>query len=482
MKRSTARVRTIIGGSSVLGLLVAVGCGSGGDSTFGGGASGGASSSSSGSSDGFGSSGASGASGGPCQGLQCKQVACPGGGTTTLSGKVFDPSGTVPLYNAIVYVPNAELAPFTDGITCDKCGTSPSGKPITTALTDSKGDFHLKNVPVGVDVPVVVQIGRWRRKVIIPANKVTQCADATLDAGVTRLPRNKAEGDIPRIAISTGGADTLECFVKKLGIDTEMTNPSGTGRVHIYQGKRTNADGAKIDASTPASNVLWDDAAKLKTYDIVILSCEGNENPTTKSTQARANVKEYLDQGGRLFASHYHYEWFKNGSNPLPSTAMWTNGSATDNETAVSVDTTFAKGVAFGEWLDEVKATTAPKSGIVNMTSLKTSVTQIPGVGGGIDTSRRWLYTPGAPKFYSFNTPIGTPPAQQCGRGVFTDIHVSSDPKGITGDIPGGTFPANCTKPGFTPQEKALLFLMMDLASCIQDDNKPPEAPPVTVR
>ena len=474
MERS--RIRTIIGGSLVLGLLVAVGCGSSDDSVFPGGeGTSGGIGGSSGSSDGFGSSGTSGSTK-PCEGLQCKQVACTGGATTSLSGKVYDPSGTVPLYNAIVYVPNEELAPFTEGISCDQCGTAPSGKPITTALTDSKGDFTLKNVPVGVDVPVVVQIGRWRRKVIIPAAQVQQCADVKLDAGTTRLPRTKIEGDIPKIAISTGGADSLECFVRKLGVETEMTNPSGTGRVHIYQGKRDKNDGAVIDNNTPAGNVLWDDAAKLKTYDIVILSCEGDENPSTKSAQARANVKEYLDKGGRLFASHYHYEWFKNGATPLPSTAMWTTGSSADSATAVSVDTTFAKGIAFGEWLDEVKATTAPKSGIVNMTALKTSVTQVPGVGGGADTSRRWLYTPGAPKFYSFNTPIGTAPAQQCGRGVFTDIHVSS------GDKPGGTFPANCTTSGFTPQEKALLFLMMDLASCIQDDNKPPEAPPPAVK
>ena len=82
---------------------------------------------------------------------------------------------------------------------------------------------------------MVVQIGRWRRKVTIPAAKVQQCGDARLDAGTTRLPRTKVEGDIPKIAISTGGADSLECFVRKLGVETEMTNPAGTGRVHIYQ-------------------------------------------------------------------------------------------------------------------------------------------------------------------------------------------------------------------------------------------------------
>jgi hypothetical protein len=412
-----------------------------------------------------------------CRGLECQQVFCNGGGTTSLSGKVFDPSGTVPLYNAIVYIPNAPLEPFKEGVSCDQCGTKPSGDPIAAALTDARGEFQLKNVPIGVNVPVVVQIGRWRRKITIPAGEVHQCADARLNDGVMHLPRTKAEGDIPKIAIATGGADSLECFVRKLGIETEMTNPDGAGRVHIYQGKNAEGetvdelDGSNIDANTPFGNVLWDDAAKLKSYDMVILSCEGSENAATKSPAARANLKEYLDKGGRLFASHYGYEWFKNGVTPLPSTAMWTNTSQEDQSSDVSIDTSFSKGEAFSDWLDGVDATTAPKSGIVSMTALRTSVTDVPGVDGTPDTSRRWLYTPSGPKFYSFNTPIGTPAEQQCGRGVFTDIHVSS------GDTQGGTFPDNCTTTGFTSQEKALLFLMMDLASCIQDDKVPPKPP-----
>jgi hypothetical protein len=374
----------------------------------------------------------------------------------------------VPLYNAIVYVPSAELEPFAEGITCDKCGTTPSGKPIATALTDAKGDFVLNDVPGGAEFPLVVQIGRWRRKVMVPA--VTQCSSSPVAAELTRLPRTKAEGEIPKIAITTGGADSLECFVRKLGIETEMTNPKGGGRVHLYQGKHTGEDGAKIDGSTPAGNTLWDDAAKLKTYDMVILSCEGSENNDTKSAAARSNMKSYLDAGGRLFASHYHYTWFKNGPAPLTTTAKWGNGSGSDGTRDVNVDTSFAKGQAFADWLGAVGATKAP--GVVEMTDLKTSVSSVPGSGASPDTSRGWLYAGSAPKFYSFNTPIGTAADQQCGRGVLTDIHVSS------GDASGGTFPGNCTTKGFTPQEKALLFLMFDLASCIQDDNKPPAPPP----
>src|SRR5207302_72189 len=103
----------------------------------------------------------------------------------------------------------------------------------------------------------------------IPA--ATKCVDTKLGPATTRLPRNKMEGSIPKIAITTGGADSLECFLRKLGLDdSEFTNPDGPGRIHLYAG----TGGSKAGA-TPNAQALWDDGAKLKTYDIAILSCEG---------------------------------------------------------------------------------------------------------------------------------------------------------------------------------------------------------------
>src|SRR5215472_4421268 len=76
-----------------------------------------------------------------CVGLQCAQVTCAGGATTTLIGSVYDPSGQVPLYNAVVYVPNGVVKPFTQGVTCDRCGSTTTGNPLVTALTDATGSF-----------------------------------------------------------------------------------------------------------------------------------------------------------------------------------------------------------------------------------------------------------------------------------------------------------------------------------------------------
>ena len=480
---SRARLAATVLACSVGAFLAVVACGSEDDpSTFDPNAS--SSGASSGGSSGFNTSSSGDDGPPPCVNLQCKQVACGGGGTTSLSGKVYLPEGTIPLYNAIVYVPNAALSPFTSGVTCDKCGTAPSGFPITTALTDATGSFTLKNVPVGVDFPLVIQLGRWRRQITIPASKVAQCADAKLDAADTRLPRNHNEGDIPQIAITTGGADSLECFLRKIGIeDSEFTPGNGTGRVHLYQGSTTDTvDPAATMAGATSAQTLWDSEAELKKHDIVILSCEGDEINQTKSQPARDNIKKYLDAGGRVFASHYHYTWFKNGApdagvaNPLAATATWLNGddSVPANQN-VTIDQTVQKGKDFAAWLDTVQATTATGSGQVAMTELKSSVASVPGAGQPAETSRRWLYATQEgdhPKFFSFNTPLGTPPDMQCGRAVHTDVHVSA------GDESTGTFPTNCKTTVITPQEKALVFILMDLAACIQDDSKPPVPPP----
>ena len=149
--------------------------------------------------------------GGPCTGLACQINKCDGMPKTTVKGTVYDPGGKLPLYNVMVYVPNAALDPIVEGVTCDKCGTIASGQPVASALSDAAGNFTMQNVPVGTNIPVVIQTGKWRRQVTLPMVKA--CQDNVFSGTETfRLPKNQSEGHLPKIAMTRGKADSLECL------------------------------------------------------------------------------------------------------------------------------------------------------------------------------------------------------------------------------------------------------------------------------
>ena len=397
-------------------------------------------------------------------GVRCQQVACPNGGSTNVTGTVFAPTklNPDPLYNAIVYVPNSAVLPFTPGVTCDKCGTVTSGDPVTTALTGPDGKFTLSNVPAGDDIPLVVQLGRWRRQVVIP--HVAACTSTAIDASLTRLPRNKTEGDIPLTAISTGSADALECVLRKMGVeDAEFTIPSGGGRIQLYV-----ENGASTPSIPPASS-LYASSASLDAYDIVIFDCEGAQND--KSAAARKNVLDYTSAGGRVFASHFSYVWLYD-TVPFAGTATWDVDQPHPNDPMTGLlDTSFPKGMAFDSWLKVVGAESSPEQVEIHVPRHDADAVVAP--------TQRWIYSQ-APddatlQHFTFNTPIGAGADQQCGRVVFSDFHVT----GTNGSTHGQAFPLECDNGPLTPQEKVLEFMMFDLASCIQTDGGTPVAPPV---
>src|SRR5579863_1314550 len=99
----------------------------------------------------------------------CQQIACPDGGTTSITGTVFAPNGTDPLPNILVYVPTTSLTSFTDGVsttspTVDNAANLVSGSPLVQTTTANNGTFTLTNVPPGSNIPLVIQAGRWRRQ------------------------------------------------------------------------------------------------------------------------------------------------------------------------------------------------------------------------------------------------------------------------------------------------------------------------------
>jgi hypothetical protein len=193
------------------------GSGANGSGASGNGASGNGASGTGGGSTGIhidaGSSSSS--SGGSCTGLQCQIHACAGSGSTIINGTILDPAGKNPLYGVVAYVPNTKPAGLTSGASCTSCDALYSGDPIAAAVSGVDGKFSITKAPDGQNIPLVIQVGKWRRQFVIPS--VAMCASTEVTQTLS-LPKNGTEGDLPNIAISTGGADTLECLLTRVGV------------------------------------------------------------------------------------------------------------------------------------------------------------------------------------------------------------------------------------------------------------------------
>jgi hypothetical protein len=436
--------------------------------------------------------------GGGCVNLQCQIHDCgEGGGSTTLTGQVFDPAGKNPLYNVVAYVPNAaggklDSIPIGIGANSCSCDALFSGQPIAVGSTGPDGKFTINNVPDGTNIPLVVQIGKWRKEITVPS--IAQCG--TTDAGKITLPKNLQDGQyasIPNIAVSTGGADTLECLLTRVGVDEGFFqgDPNGPG-IHIFHG----AGGNSASGSQAAPTALWDSQADLMRYDIVMLSCEGD--PTVGVTATTASyLGPYVDAGGRVFAEHYHYAFFTSyGKTPaaypqFTNVASWMNLGATANDgypgdIAGIIQTTLPNGQAFPEgaalkaWLGNVGALNAGGEIVVPVATARDDANVT-----GTNVATPWVQTdsnanPASTQYFSWDMPFNPPVTdagvpQYCGRVVFSDMHVS----GTANDYGSSdVVPTGCDATSdLSNDEKAIEFILFDLSSCLVPIGFTPQPP-----
>ncbi len=399
-----------------------------------------------------------------CVGLQCQVIQC-NGTHTSLSGIVTMPNGNTPLPQAVVYVPNTRPDPLVPGASCTRCQPL-SGNPIAQTRPDAAGHFMLLDVPSGDNIPLVIVSGKWRRQIVIP--RVEECVNTMVATSETHMPRNQTEGDMPRIAVSTGAADALECLLRKIGVaDTEFGTKSSMRAIHLYA--PSVASGARMGSfgSFAASeSALWNSPANLMPYDAVLLSCEGAQNPGAKPQPALDAMKAYADAGGRVFASHYHNIWI-DGESGVPSHApqVWpvigvfpADGNPPAGD--AFVDMSHPAGAAFSAYM---QATTGTSMGRIAMEpgSGRNSVTSIDPV-----RATQMVYWPppvNAPQNFTFTTPNEAPASQRCGRVAFSDMHVSSS----STSQPTTPFPQSCGAMPMIPQELALAYLLFDLQTCV---------------
>jgi hypothetical protein len=220
-------------------------------------------------------------------------------------------------------------------------------------------------------------------------------------------------------------------------------------------------------------------------YDITLLSCEGGE--TYKANPPA--LEEYLNAGGRVFASHYHYSWFSGpidtrGTNMYTAPvdwgtalATWTGGAMGMNGNANGqIDQTlngstqpFPKGVALFQWLKingALGVNGAPANELPIVQPRYNAV-----VAAANKPSQPWITddTNKNTMYFSFDTPVNTAAGvNYCGRAVFSDLHVGG--ASVDTQMP----PTGCADGALSPQEKALEFMLFDLSACVIPDTVAP--------
>ena len=454
---------------------------------------------------------------------------------TMVSGTVTDPSGKNPVYGAVVYIPDQpdQIGDISQGPgnLCGRC-VQPSGSPIAGAVTGADGSFVIKQTPAGRQIPIVVQLGKWRRLSFIDINNA--CSDNPItDPELIRLPRSRGDGkkaSLPKIAIAAGAADRLQCLLLRMGVDaSEFTNPDGPGSINLYnQPPALGSDpsgrydaGFNSGAAFPDAAAFWSDINQLAKYDMVLLACAGNQaatdptrtipNPITDA--AKASLVKYLASGGRVLGEHYNSAWVRSyppksdgqANLPLPSpvgadVASWFPyvDSADQSSSAVPagatmqalVDTSFPKGKDFAQWLVAAKAVqtlgTLPLVGDVKRTAIDELA--------AVPSAQRWLYQPASDSdpagaaaythYLSFNlTSSGqvvdrrsTDATNLCGRFAYTALHADSGdttthPSDLADDTAKATpFPSCCAAGDLSPPEKAIEFMLLDLSACLSLD------------
>jgi hypothetical protein len=429
-----------------------------------------------------GGAGKPGVCGHTCAGLCTQQVAC-AGAPTTLTGRVLAgvsdwvPPGTTPdpVPNAIVYVPSTALQPFHQGAQCTQCGADVSGNPLVATTSAFDGTFALTNVPVGAHIPIVIQLGRWRREFFFDVTK--SCVSTAV--GDLHLPRTESEGDIPLTAISTGAVDSIECILLKMGVDESEfsgTAPgSAGGRIHLYSAGFATADvnghgsGASLIDSEP-EDALMGNGGSFMSYDQIMLPCWGDE--FLKPKDELASLVAYANGGGRFFATHFSYTWLFQNS-PLEATASWDVNANRNSTTNGGLGAPFVgdvdvagnpKGAVFVQWLKLLGALSNPSPPQVAVAAGRHDVDAV--LGSSVD----WIdgTDPSPPSaahakmllHYTFDTPVGQ--ATQCGHAIYSDFHVNNQTS--TNDA---IFPDECDAAALTPQERILEYMIWDLQSCV---------------
>jgi hypothetical protein len=347
----------------------------------------------------------------------------------TLKGTVFAPNGSLPLSNALVYVTTEAPAPIPGGAYCDECVTLPED---TFAVSAADGTFEFTSrMPTG-NAFIVVQKGQFRR---VRPLKIEKAGPIDLAAEITTVPGHsdpKKGDDVPKMVILKDDTD----FDK---IDESLTK-LGLGALDIRQDRS-----------------LLENEVELMKYHIVFIPCGSSDDLEATSSRAKANLQKFVQAGGKLYVTDWSYEFVRQ---PFTGYLNWEGETATIGSAASGDEwdaPAHADDPGLAEWL---AATGDPTFNVVGNWTTITAVNSLqgPDVKGtpAEIVPKVWVSAqkPGTnvlrPTTVSFQN--------QCGRVLFSTYHTEAG-------LGTGT--------KLLAQEKALLYVLLEVGVCVGDRQAP---------
>lgn len=332
----------------------------------------------------------------------------------TLKGNVRAPNVQIPISGALVYVTDLPPAPRPTGVHCDECVTLSEDVPY--ALSGADGTFELPSF--AGERWLVVQKGGFRRArkiTITPGEQQVQRPLTTLPA--TNDPSKNDE--VPKMAVIKANFDAVEDSLQELGLQASA-----------------------VTIKTDLSGFLRD-ANQMSQFEIIFIPCGRGADYAT-DPQIVANLRSFVESGGRVYATDWHYDFVHN---TWPSYITWEDQSTTPCS-GCSSNMYDANATVDDQGLsDWMKAQNIASFQLERNYTTITNVNARPGKdkdGNDVTiTPKVWVRGSKDGKLY----PTTVSFEQGCGRVLFSTYHTESSTTVM-------------------PQERALLYILLEVSVC----------------
>jgi hypothetical protein len=361
----------------------------------------------------------------------------------SVSGRVYAPNGIDPVAGASVGVP-LTLTALPRTVACETC--SVGGRFSAHTFSGEDGSFELVGVPNTESFSLSIQKGHFRR--VVKVTGLPACGHLDLGKETTTLPGKNGAWDpldeIPSIGVISGRWDHLEKVLDKLGVQEKT----------VYDGT--------IATSTAVPNLLQDNI-KLRSHHLLLVDCGTWFDALAAEPGPRANLREYLRLGGRLFVTDRSYDFVEQ---TFPELIDFERSDATpqgqpEELDAAEVGSTMTAEVpaaildpSLKAWLQlpEIKALLPgdiiPVSGLESPWAVMASVNSAVGGKTWVSGPVVWAGGKGVRPLTASGDYRGQD-GSGCGRVIFSSYHTWGE------------------APELLPQERILEYLILEIGSCM---------------